>query len=110
MTRPLIPWGERTLSALDARRDEACSRQLSEACAAGSIFGKGSLRTWREAYELSYLGRESRPAGEADAASVAGRDEDLGVAVGQDRVEQTVGQVIRWISVGPERESIIVRG
>ena len=70
MTRPLIPWGERTLSALDARRDEACSRQLSEACAAGSIFGKGSMRTWREAYELSYLARESRPAGEADAASV----------------------------------------
>ena len=27
-----------------------------------------------------------------------------------NRVEQTVGQVIRWISVGPERHSIIRRG
>ena len=27
-----------------------------------------------------------------------------------NRVEQTVGQVIRWISVGPERYSIIRRG
>ena len=55
MTRRAIPWPERTLGVLTARRDEVCGQKLTEACARGGIFGQGSSRTWQEAFETSYL-------------------------------------------------------
>ena len=60
MTRKAVPWRERTLSVLDAQRDESCIRQLTQACDRGSIFGRGSARTWQEAYEGSYLALENQ--------------------------------------------------
>ena len=70
MTRPSVPWQERTLSVLNAQRDDDCSRRLYSACGQGSVFGQGSARTWMEAYEGSYLAGEETPAGEADVSAV----------------------------------------
>ena len=70
MTRRAIPWPERTLGVLTARRDEVCGQKLTEACARGGIFGQGSSRTWQEAFETSYLAAENPASGAADAARV----------------------------------------
>lgn len=55
-----VPWAQRTLSALNERRGEENRKRLESARRISPVFGRGSGKTWQEAFEASYLAKDGK--------------------------------------------------